>query len=197
MSEMNECNKMVNNIKGLWAELNDEQRLFLMRAALGMNENSKKSDSAEYNQRPILPKNMSGVTEKEFGGSSQRAVGVSGRFCPSWANRDLRKGDIAIHMPTGGMFALETPALSQGGWRFKGWATDTYDGRVKTEYTIPKNVLNNAPGVKSFGEYSALVKPERKKNEAYNPGEWLVERTMKTIGQHNYACKKLHAQGLI
>ena len=124
-------------------------------------------------------------------------VKIGNRFCPSWAQRDLIKGDIAIHRTTGAMFQLNHPELSQGGWKFKGWATTTYGGRVNTEYSVPQNVLSSVGSVESFGAYSSLVKPNKEPKMTYNPGEWLIERTMKTIGQHNYACKKKHLLGLV
>ena len=161
---------------------------------------SVKATPQEYAQRPVLPKDMNGVTEKNFGSAfqNQKSNGKkSGRFCPTWEQREFEKGDSVIHMPTGAIFVLMRPEYSQGGWVHRGWATNSYGGRVNTEYTVPQNVLNAVGAVESFGAYSALVKPNKKKNQVYNPGEWLCVRTMRTVGQHNYACEKKHKVGQI
>ena len=176
---------------------------------LGGVSPSVKEAEPEYSARPVLPNSMSDVVEKSFGASPSSTPAVkssSSRFCPSWFQKGLRNNHIAIHKPTGAIFRLMNEEKNMGGWKFDGWAVDSYGGIVNTEWRVPGNLMSAISKVDSLGGYVKLIDngmtkkgtPRRGKFKgSATPCDWYIPSLNKTLGQICYSCKRKHKQGII
>ena len=168
-----------------------------------------KQVEAEYSDRPILPNSMSGVAEKSFVASplpKQVVKSSTNRFCPSWFQKGLRNNNLAIHKPTGATFRLVNEEKNMGGWKFDGWAVESYGGIVNTEWRVPGNLMSEISKVDSLGGYVKLIDNGMTKKGtprqgqfkgSANPCDWYIPSLNKTLGQICYSCKRKHNQGII